>query len=185
MKKESIKNHLNPYSIYRKRKTTIHHAFASALAPNDNYNAQTIDNAIRALGQNPDEELKCIYCLEKAQTWDHLVSLVKNSELRGYGHQIGNLVPCCKNCNSKKGAKDWQEFIKIQVKDEKARSILEDIISNYLFCFANEINLEQVKLDMFNEYTEYITIKNEILNLMKRADEIAKEIRDYNNSNNA
>jgi hypothetical protein len=37
MKKQSIKFHLSPYPIYQKRKATINHAFASAIAPVDEY----------------------------------------------------------------------------------------------------------------------------------------------------
>jgi hypothetical protein len=35
MKKRSIRFHLSPYSILKKRKTTINHAFASAIGPVD------------------------------------------------------------------------------------------------------------------------------------------------------
>jgi len=65
----------------------------------------------RLLGQNPNKDLKCVFCNDEAETWDHLVGLVKSGELRGFGHQIGNLVPCCKKCNSKKGSKEFDKFI--------------------------------------------------------------------------
>lgn len=105
MRKTSLKGHLKPYSIFNKRRTTINHAFASALAPNDQYDETVIDDALRVLGQNPDDDLECVYCGREAETWDHLIGLVKNSQLRGYGHQIGNLIPCCRSCNSKKDLK--------------------------------------------------------------------------------
>jgi hypothetical protein len=35
MKRESIRNHLRPYSILGRRRITINHAFASAIAPYD------------------------------------------------------------------------------------------------------------------------------------------------------
>lgn len=114
MDKRSIRNHLKPYSIFQKRRTTINHAFASALAPYDIYDEQIIDKALKVLGQDPNGYLYCVYCGSKAQTWDHLVGLVKDAQLRGYGHQIGNLVPCCRDCNSKKGSKDWRQFIEFR-----------------------------------------------------------------------
>jgi hypothetical protein len=46
MKKEDIKRHLNTYSIYNKRRTTINHAFASAIAPSDNYDEKKISEAL-------------------------------------------------------------------------------------------------------------------------------------------
>lgn len=44
MRKESIKTHLKEYSIYNKRKTTINHAFASALSVPDDYDEKLIDD---------------------------------------------------------------------------------------------------------------------------------------------
>lgn len=73
MKKATLKYHLNPYSIFTKRRTTINHAFASALAPNDQYDEKVIDDALRVLGQNPDHDLTCVYCGQDAETWDHLI----------------------------------------------------------------------------------------------------------------
>lgn len=40
----------------------------------------------------------CIYCGERADTIDHVVPLV-----RGGTNYEGNLAPCCKPCNSRKG----------------------------------------------------------------------------------
>src|SRR5687767_8294859 len=117
MNKKSIKTHLKSYSIFQKRKTTINHAFASALAPADSYEDEILSDALECLGQDSNKDLRCVYCDNEAQTWDHLIGLVKDSELRGYGHQIGNLVPCCKSCNSKKGSKDWKLFLRERVRD--------------------------------------------------------------------
>lgn len=71
MKIESIKTHLRPYSIFGKRKTTINHTFASAIAPNDSYDINLLKKAIVLLGQNPEKDLKCVYCDKPAKTWDH------------------------------------------------------------------------------------------------------------------
>ncbi len=67
---------------YGKRRTTINHAFASAIAPSDNYDEKNINEALEFLGQNPNEDLKCVFCNDEAETWDHLVGLVKNGESR-------------------------------------------------------------------------------------------------------
>jgi len=74
MKKESIKAHLAQYSIVRKRKTTIHHAFASAIAPVDVYDEEKLRTALGLLGQDADD-LKCVYCGGPAHTWDHRICL--------------------------------------------------------------------------------------------------------------
>jgi len=58
MKKEDIKKHLSGYSIYSKRKTTINHAFASAIAPIDVYDEIRMKDALSYLGQNPNGNLQ-------------------------------------------------------------------------------------------------------------------------------
>ena len=103
MKKNRIKSHLAPYSIFQKRTTTINHAFASAIAPVEKYDEATLNAALLLLGQNPDGDLDCVYCNSNAETWDHLVGLVEKGEFRGYGHQVGNLVPCCRKCSRRQG----------------------------------------------------------------------------------
>ncbi|MBI5888371.1 MAG: hypothetical protein HZB82_06650 [Deltaproteobacteria bacterium] len=177
MKKQSIKSHLKPYSIFQKRKTTINHAFASALAPTDDYNEQHVNNAINSLYQNPDSDLICVYCDNTAETWDHLVGLVKEGNLRGYGHQIGNLVPCCKECNSKKGSKDWQEFIDSEKQDEEKRSRLKRCLQTYIEHFAKPVDINTINTEMPNEYMEYLGIREQIFSLMKRADTLVEIIR--------
>jgi hypothetical protein len=61
MKKESIKKHLKAYSVFGKRNSTINHAFASAIAPFDEYNEEILSEALIFLGQDPNELLKCIF----------------------------------------------------------------------------------------------------------------------------
>lgn len=112
MKRKAIRTHLQPYSIVKRRKTTINHAFASALALNEEYDDHQVAEALRFLGQDPDADLLCSYCEDRAaETWDHIFGLVSEGEYFGYGHSLGNLLPCCKQCNSRKGGKDWREFL--------------------------------------------------------------------------
>ena len=51
MTPKSICSHLKPYSINSKRRTTVAHAFASALAPCDVYDRAKVEAALIALGQ--------------------------------------------------------------------------------------------------------------------------------------
>ena len=178
MKKEDIKRHLNTYSIYNKRRTTINHAFASAIAPSDSYNEKKISEALEFLGQNPNEDLKCVFCNDDAETWDHLVGLVKNGELRGFGHQIGNLVPCCKKCNSKKGSKEFDKFIKEYDKIFFDKDELIELLSKYQKRFAKEINLDLLKEKAYSEYQEFLELKQKIFKLMEQADNIAEKLRE-------
>jgi hypothetical protein len=50
MTPKSIRSHLAPYSIFSKRKTTIAHAFASALAPSDEFDKEKVEAALKELG---------------------------------------------------------------------------------------------------------------------------------------
>lgn len=145
MKLSGIKRHLRPYSIVQRRKTPVNHAFASALAPCDDYDEKRVTEAMALLGQKDLNDLRCVYCDSVAETWDHLVGLVKDSELNGYGHQIGNLVPCCGDYNSSKGNKDWREFLRLRVTDLVELKRVEQALETYLLKYATEVDLGRVQ----------------------------------------
>lgn len=177
MKKEDIKRHLKIYSIYNKRRTTVNHAFASAIAPSDDYSEERMKQALSFLGQSPDEDLRCVFCDSEAETWDHLVGLVKGGELRGFGHQIGNLVPCCKECNSKKGSKEFYRFINESSRVNKDRKELISLLQAYQSKFSKEINLDLLRERSPKEYDEFQNTKEKIFELMSKADELAEGLR--------
>jgi len=110
LKVSSIKKHLKPNTI-RGRKSTFSNAFASALAPYDEYSEAAVAKAIEDLDQDPTEDLNCVYCGKEAATWDHVFNRVVAGEFSGYGHRIRNLVPCCRTCNERKGKKHWKTFL--------------------------------------------------------------------------
>jgi hypothetical protein len=177
MKKESIRAHLAPYSIFQKRKTTINHAFASAIAPAAAAcEVLKLEEAIRSLGQDPDGDLKCVYCGGDAHTWDHLVGLVAKAKFRGTGHQIGNLVPCCRACNSSKGSKDWEIYLQ-SVTSESAFHDRRKAIADYASKYAVVVDAEGAEKLRPAEWKRYDAIREEIFSLMKEADGIAKELR--------
>lgn len=70
-------------------------------------------------GHVPIDELKvlygvfdnsCAYCgTAKQLTIDHIVPVSKGGK-----NMVGNIVPACKSCNSSKGAKDYEEWFKLQ-----------------------------------------------------------------------
>ena len=57
------------------------------------------------------EHLKCVYCGQKAKHLDHLFDFIKDKKPTGYFTEPANLVPCCDQCNQKKGAKDWYQYM--------------------------------------------------------------------------
>ena len=176
MRAESIRAHLRVYSIYQKRKTTINHAFASALAPSWTYSPIAMSQALSVLGQSADADLSCVYCDALAETWDHLTGLVKNSELSGFGHQLGNLVPCCRHCNSRKGGKDWALFLSEEI-PEPRRSKLSKRLAEYQERFANHIDLSAAQARHPDDWTRYDSLRADIYRLMQEADRIAEKLR--------
>jgi len=177
MKKEDIKRHLRDYSIYAKRKTTITHVFASALSVADTYDEKRINAGLRTLGQDPDKDLLCVYCGKPAETWDHIIAIVKDGKFSGYGHQVGNLIPCCKDCNSKKGNRNWREFLTTKRPNElinpdfiiKIEAYIKNNTTQFSELLDDEINADIEKLEQ---------IKEKITHLMKLGDDQAKVIRD-------
>lgn len=62
----------------------------------------------------------CSYCNQKLNpftefTVDHVVPVS-----RGGTHELGNLVPCCRSCNSSKSAQDVDSFMSQSIAPEKA-----------------------------------------------------------------
>ena len=173
----SIKKHLKPYKIYYSRSTTINHAFASAVAPSDVFDKDRIIDAIRMLGQDPDEPLKCAYCYAEAETWDHIFAIVKDSEFSGHGHRLGNLLPCCKSCNSNKGNSNWLEYLnKAERFSKVSEPNLEEkikLIESYLLKYSIRDNF----LENSAEMKDLRKIKDKVLDLLRQADSLAEAIR--------
>ena len=177
MKLGTIKNHLKPYSIVARRRTTVNHAFASALAPCDPFDTERLAEAMTALGQDDHSRLTCVYCDAVAETWDHLVGLVKESELFGYGHQVGNLVPCCRACNSSKGNRDWKDHVRTAIADPVLRRKKERVLERYLNKFATQIDLDAARQIQPKVWRRYNEIRKQIFDLMSEADGIAEQLR--------
>jgi hypothetical protein len=174
MRYSTVRHHIKPYVIVSRRKTTINHAFAAAIAPNDTYNDQAVRDALAILGQDPEQELLCAYCGVAAQTWDHVFATVKDSRFSGYGHRLGNLLPCCKACNSAKGNKDWRRFLAELELPVSVFQATEARISAYLAVFS----LQDSFPEQSQEYERLQQIRVDVLELLGEADQLAKVIRD-------
>ena len=176
MNLKSIRSHLKPYSISAKRRTTVAHAFASALAPCDKYDETRIADALTALGQSDLEHLTCVYCGHAAETWDHLENLVKAGQLNGRGHQIGNLVPSCRNCNSEKGGKSFLKFV------SENPSLSDAAKTDLILRLEQHLALAKPVASSNNSETQevlrrFFAVRDQILELMREADEYAAEVR--------
>jgi hypothetical protein len=176
MRYHDIKRHLKPYAIVTLRKTTINHAFASAIAPCDDYDEGRVRKAIEDLGQDEGKDLDCVYCGNSAETWDHVFATVKQSEFSGHGHRLGNLLPCCKPCNSKKGNKSWEDYLSALNQPEEDISARRVLIGEYL---SKHKVLDPLPVN-HPDYKALDEIKVQVLALLARADELPARIRRRN-----
>jgi hypothetical protein len=173
MRFQDIRRYLRPYLMVAQRTTTINHAFAAAIAPFDIYDEETVRSAVTALGQNPDADLNCAYCGVPAETWDHVYATVKDKKFSGRGHRIGNLLPCCKPCNSKKGNKDWRSFLDSLPQPPEVREKREARIDEFLAKYsASDVVPEDLP-----EYRELQELRIQVLDIFRQADELAHTIR--------
>lgn len=174
MRYTKIKNHLEPFSIVAKGASAIRHAFAAAIAPCDAYDERTVRKAVAQLGQDPDNALRCAYCGSLAQTWDHINAPVRKKVFSGYGHRLGNLVPCCKSCNLKKVNKTWRAHLHSLPLDRAEIARRESLIENYT---AQRLYVDQA-LETQPEYGELIQLKDQVLDLLRQADIVATRLRE-------
>lgn len=170
-----FKKKMRPTSIVRERATSIHNAFASAIALVGKFDEDVINQALATLGQGDTSvDLICVYCGEPATAADHLNGLVVSKQYSGNGQVIGNLVPCCNPCNSKKGNRPWRDWCdsldrftqeqKDQLADWEA---LAPVIVGHR-------ELRELYRDLMDEYER---LKSVCLQAMADADEVAKEIQ--------
>jgi hypothetical protein len=175
VKASSIKKYLRPSTVMG-RKSTFSNAFASALAPHDNYKPDEVADAIKDLGQDPDGELHCVYCGTEAATWDHVFNRVIKGDFSGHGHRVRNLVPCCRTCNESKGQKPWRDFFETRNpidKEERVRR-MEQFLGS---AAAQPIGTEEMMQKAGEELERFREIRSQVFELMAEADLLATIIR--------
>lgn len=175
MKATGIKKYLRPSRIVS-RKSTFSNAFASALAPYDEFSSDAVASAISDLGQDPQADLECVYCGVEAATWDHVFNRVLNGEFSGHGHRIRNLVPSCRTCNERKGKKNWRDFLEQLAPDRKEQRIAH--MERFLASDdATPTTMEEMKGIAKTELDRFLEIRAEVFRLLGEADDLAREIR--------
>jgi hypothetical protein len=173
MRYRTVRQHLKPYSLVARRTTTINHAFAAAISPSDVYEEQSVRDAIAQLGQDPDNDLVCAYCGSAAETWDHINATVRNKLFSGFGHRLGNLLPCCKPCNSRKGNKEWRAHLSSLELSDGETVRRKGLIEGYV---ALRLQRDPTPEEL-PEYLELLRLKEQVLDLFAQADKVAKQLR--------
>lgn len=155
------------------RGSTINHAFASALATADEYDKAKLDSALEVLGQDPERPLQCVYCGTAAATVDHLHSLVRDSKYTGHGHVIGNMVPCCRTCNERKGKKPWR----VWATEGGATPEQIERIAAYEQLAPPTVSDEQLRQLYPDLMAAYENLRVQTREMMRTGDHLASEIR--------
>lgn len=167
-----LKGLLRPLNITA-TKGTIKSKFAAAIAPHDEYDEAEARKLLRRLGQDPDA-LICVYCGASADTWDHVVGTVSSGEFSGTGHRLRNLVPCCSRCNTRKGKKNWRDYLNGLSQPASIRNKRADRIAAHITGCEED---SDKAWRYFPEYTQLQDKRDKILKLMEEGDELAETIR--------
>ncbi len=167
------------------RTATITNAFGNAIMPVVEPSDAEIEAVLDGIGQGGKtiDKQSCVYCSEKATEWDHLNPMIRDKKPTGYFSEIWNLVPACGTCNQSKGARDWADWIgsdapkspKVQGKPwEENRRRLDGYLRSRpqrATCIDIKAIVEADRLQAYED------LRQNILKLMKAADEIAAELR--------
>ena len=91
---------------------------------------------------------------------------------------IGNLLPCCKRCNSEKGNKNYKDFLLGKTGNKKqAEERIKKITAYIQKYIPEELSYEEIKNRCPEEIDKYEKLKDEIFSLMREADSVATAIR--------
>ncbi|MBR6072504.1 MAG: HNH endonuclease [Acholeplasmatales bacterium] len=181
-------------SNLKSRISTINNAFAISIIPYVPPQEEVLEEYYNELKIEPKQ---CGYCLTKgAKTVDHIFPVVKDGLPFGYLTDINNLIPCCKDCNSKKGGKLFKDWYKSKenIKRLKELKLNEttineryNIISDYIKKHEKQYDFE--KIIGKEKWDEFVRRKNKMTELLednqKFCDELNEIIWNYIIGSNA
>ena len=118
------------------RSSTMSNAFAISITP---YIVPSEEEVKASYDLLQIQEGQCAYCLGEGNAKDHLKPLVKMGLPTGYITAINNLVPCCSQCNSSKGAKTFEEwYLSTENLTRLKRKGMSDSDIEQRFCIISE-----------------------------------------------
>jgi hypothetical protein len=106
-----------------------------------------------------------------------LVGLVQDRRFSGFGHALGNLVPCCRECNSAKGNKPWEIYLRSKGDGAEIDALAARLRAYQIFFDMPGVPYESLRAKVPQDIAEFEAIEDEIMRLMARADEVAARIR--------
>lgn len=133
------------------RTSSITNAFVNGIIPKIKPTADEIEEALNILQMSKDD-VKCAYCGNDANQWDHFEPIVDKQRPRGYITEIYNLIPCCSTCNSSKSGSNWFTWITgTSKKSPKGRGI-SDIDS---------------KINIIKQYEDWCDTMRKVIDIKK------------------
>ncbi len=169
MRYESVRKHYKRTKTPAKLTSLVSYGFASAIASVDVYDDDVTRASIKELGQDPDQDLSCVYCGEGATGWDHLHALVKDGEYTGRGHVLANLVPSCARCNASKGNSNWRDWMRKEGFDSR----MDPIAEHQAECVRDRLEGTEVAQLL----AQYRLLRQGIIERMHEAEELSGKIR--------
>lgn len=92
------------------RSSSITNSFINGIIPARMPSDEDVAEVLRIFEMAPDD-VRCVYCGDKATEWDHFRPLISGQEPTGYLTEIQNLVPACGKCNQSKGNAAWRSWM--------------------------------------------------------------------------
>lgn len=161
--------------------TSIRRGSSLRIQFKDTITEADIENALKILGMTA-KDIRCVYCGNKATTWDHFYGLVKDKEPRIRSSSIYNFVPCCHRCNFTRGTESWEEWIDalksrgawwgIQKTENKRLARLR----KYQNKSRRIKDLSPTKVFKKDTWNQYKNICERVIKLLKEADTVASKL---------
>jgi hypothetical protein len=157
-------------------------AFFSAIIPVIKPTEVEELEALRILRINPNN-IRCIYCGDKATEWDHLRAIISDQKPTGYITEIANLVPSCGKCNQSKGKSNWRTWMESNAKLSPKTRGIQDIKDRISRLQNYEAWRQPRKIDFATivgseKWQQHTQNWRSVLDLLKKSQDLANEIRD-------
>ena len=173
--------HKKPLKI-TSRTSSVTNGFVQAILPDFPPTAEQRDALFAVLGMNMNN-VRCVYCGDKATDWDHLQPLVKGKRPTGHLTDYRNLVPACGRCNQSKGGHHWRSWMSGKAVNSPATRGVADldarigILERYeLWASATPIDFAKIVGEA--RWSAYWDRLSQIEALMRDAQEEAAVLRD-------
>ena len=164
------------------RDSTVARSIASSIIPRIPCEEKDEEEAAKILGIIDPNKPVCVYCGRTATHLDHLHPLIQDKKPSGYISELANLVPCCGECNQKKGGKSWEEYMNSRYIIDNFSLGLKDRI-NRLNEFTNKFPAKWIDFSQWKDFdiiwSHYDNIKNELDAAQKDIDNFKRDHSEY------